>query len=128
MVEQKDFFEVFSGLQLNQDLTDLFGFVQVRRITQNPQKNAIRVYITSDRLITKEKIYAVEKAISNNLFQNRVQTKIMEHFNLSDQYDGPMLLKVYRESVLLELKNYNIIIYNMFRKSQAEFSLSLIHI
>ncbi len=122
MVEQKDFFDVFSGLTLNQDLMDLFAFVQIRKITQNSQKNAIRVYITSDRLITKEKIYAVEKSISSSLFQNRVQVKIIEHFKLSVQYDGPMLLKMYKESILLELKNYNIIIYNMFRKSQAEFS------
>ena len=53
MVEQKDFFDVFSGLTLNQDLMDLFAFVQIRKITQNSQKNAIRVYITCDRLITK---------------------------------------------------------------------------
>ena len=45
----------------------------------------------------------------------------MERYRLSSQYTPEKLLDVYRDSVLLELKNYSIIEYSMFRRAECAF-------
>ena len=47
--------------------------------------------------------------------------KIQEKYRLSDQYTPKKLLDVYKDSLLLELKNYSIIEYTMFRKAGITF-------
>ena len=47
-----------------------------------------------------------------------------EKYKLSGQYTPEKLLKVYRDSLLMELKNYSIIEYNIFRKTRYGFSPS----
>ena len=47
--------------------------------------------------------------------------KIQEKYRLSEQYTPKKLLDMYKESLLLELKNYSIIEYTMFRKADIRF-------
>ena len=56
-MEPKNFFEVFSTLQLSGELTGIFGNVMVKRVVNNRTKNCIRIYIDSDRLIQKEAVF-----------------------------------------------------------------------
>ena len=52
--------------------------------------------------------------------------KILEKYHLSGQYTPKKLMDVYRDSLLLELKNYSIFEYNMFRKADCHLSESRI--
>ena len=45
----------------------------------------------------------------------------MEKYRLSGQYNPEKLLKVYRESIQTELKNYSMLEYNMFRNADITF-------
>ena len=63
----------------------------------------------------------MEHEIAQQIFQGiDIQIKIIEKFKLSKQYTPQILLEEYRSSILMELKQYSIFEYNLFR--QAEFS------
>ncbi|MDE6234061.1 MAG: PolC-type DNA polymerase III, partial [Lachnospiraceae bacterium] len=122
-METKFFAEVFPTLNLNSDIKDLFGNVEVTRVTRNRANNAVRIYIKSNRLIEKNIIRNVENEIHSQVFENMpVKISIMEKFRLSGQYTPDRLYKVYRESILSELKDYSIIEYNMLNKAKYDFS------
>ena len=65
----KPFFEVFVTLKLNQELTDLFSGAMVERVVSTSHKDFLKIYLTSDHLISKQNIHAVEREIKNQLFQ-----------------------------------------------------------
>lgn len=122
-MDNYDFFDVFPTLQLNNDLKELFLPVKVMRITKNPKKGSLRIYIEHNRLIRKEYIFSVERAIKKQIF-NKVddEVKIIEKYHLSAQYTPEKLFSIYEESILLELKNYSTVEYSIFRNARKEFS------
>ena len=80
----KLFLDVFPALQLNSKLQNLFSEVFVTRVGTNKQKNSIRIYISSEHLILKEYIYAMEKEIKNQLFpKHNMMIKIYEKYKRS---------------------------------------------
>ncbi|MBE5995209.1 MAG: PolC-type DNA polymerase III, partial [Paenibacillaceae bacterium] len=118
----KKFLEVFPNLHITDELKELLNLVDVEKVTSNRDRSSIRVYLISPRLIHKQNIYSLEKGIKEQLFPSKqITIKIIERFRLSGQYTPQKLLKIYRESLLAELKNYSIIEYNMFRKAHCQF-------
>ena len=119
----KNFLEVFPTLNIAEPLRELLGLVQVEKVTATRDKSSIRIYIKSPRLIHKQNIYDLERGIKDQLFPDKlVAIKIQEKYRLSDQYTPQKLLGVYRESLLLELKNYSMIEFSMFRKAEITFA------
>ena len=101
----KQFFDVFPGLKLDQTTQQLFKLVSVERVTATRQKDFVRVYIVCDRLIVKDTVLYVEKAIKDQLFAGcNIRIKIYEKFNLSAQYNPEKLLHIYYDSILTELQ------------------------
>ncbi len=120
---QKPFFEVFPTLELGESLQSLMEFVRVNRITLNPDRDFMRIYLESDKLIHKKYIYEIEQAVKDQLFSDvRMTVKIIEKFILSKQYTPRKLIPVYEDSILLELKNYNALLYSLLRESEKIFS------
>ncbi len=118
----KQFLEVFPGLHITEELRELLNLVEVEKVTLGRDRSSIRIYINSPRLIHKQNIYGLEKGIKDQLFPTKhITIKIIEKFRLSGQYTPQKLLKAYRESLLIELKNYSIIEYNIFRKAECVF-------
>lgn len=118
----KMFLEVFPDLHITDNLRELLNLVEVEKVTSARDRSSIRVYIDSPRLIHKQNIYALEKGIKEQLFPGKkVIIKILEKYRLSGQYTPKKLLDAYRESILMELKNYSILLYNMFRKAVCTF-------
>ena len=118
----KLFFEVFPTLKLGGEIQSLMSEVEVERVASNRDRNALRVYLTSNRLIEKAQILFIEGEIIKQLFPNKgITVKIMEKFNLSQQYTPQKLMDVYKTSILEELHNYSLLIYNLFRTAKMEF-------
>ena len=46
---------------------------------------------------------------------------VIERFYLSEQYTPENFMEVYRSSMELELKNYNMLEYNLFKRAQITF-------
>ena len=119
----KAFLEVFPDLGVGSELAELLTLVEVEKVTSSRDRSSLRVYIVSTRLIAKKDIYKLESEIQTQLFRGRsVSVKIIEKFKLSGQYTPEKLLQAYRESILLELKNYSVLEYNMFRKAELTFA------
>ncbi|WP_034588470.1 PolC-type DNA polymerase III N-terminal domain-containing protein, partial [Enterocloster asparagiformis] len=118
----KPFFEVFPELKITDQLRGLLNLVQVEKVTSTRDRSQIRVYLKSPRLIHKKNIYDLEKGIKDQLFPDKqLEIKVLEKYNLSEQYTPRKLLEIYKDSLLLELKHYSIVEYNIFRKAEIEF-------
>ncbi len=118
----KMFLEVFPDLHIASELQELLKLVEVERVSAARDRSFLRIYINSPRLIHKKMIYDLERGIRDQLFpKKKLTVKIMEKYRLSGQYTPEKLLAVYRESLLLELRNYSIVEYNIFRKGHVTF-------
>lgn len=119
---EKKFFEAFPKLTLDGVVKDLFEQVVVERITATKRKDLLRVYIRSERLIEKELIYKVENEIKKQFFpKEHITIKLYEKFLLSEQYNPAKLMEVYKESILLELRECEHMLYTMFRQADTNF-------
>lgn len=119
----KVFGEVFPTLKLNKELEGLFSEVMVERVTTNRQKDFLRIYLTSGHLITKDKIYQMEQEIKKQLFaQFPMTVRIQEKYHLSSQYHPETLMEVYKESILLELQQYDHILFTAFKKAELTYT------
>lgn len=119
---EKPFLEVFPGLHIADELKELLKLVVVEKVTMTKDRSSIRVYIRSPRLIHKKNIYALEDGIAKQLFPGRpITIKILEKYRLSAQYTPEKLYDVYRDSILMELKNYGMIEYNILRRADTKF-------
>ena len=127
MEERKLFFEVFPDLEIKslvngEILSELFSQVEVEKITSNREKQNINIFIYSKKLIEKHDIQVMERAIENQLFSNTlISVNIIARFDLSNQYTPKNLYDAYRVSILSELKDTSIIMYNIFKKGNVSF-------
>ena len=118
----KPFKEAFPTLQLDEELDNLLETTEVTKISANHDHNHIRIYLRAKRLIFKKNIWKIEKAILEQIFQNRdIKVKIVESFELSEQYTPQSLMDVYRDSILDELNAYSVLEYNLLRTATMEF-------
>ena len=92
-------------------------------MTTTRDRSSIRIYIVSPRLIHKQKhTISWRRGLKSQLFPGKkVTIKILEKYHLSGQYTPKKLMDVYRDSILMELKNYSILLYNMFRRAVLSF-------
>ena len=118
----KEFMDVFPGLQISGELADLLELVQVTRVGITKKKDLLRVYLVSSQWIHKKHIFALEQAIKNQFFQNvEIQIKIIEKFQLSRQYTPENLLEVYHSSIMTELREYSVFLCNLFQTATISF-------
>ena len=119
---ERRFFSVFPDLKLNRELTELFGLVEVLKITTNKDKSSIRVYILSTRLIDKKTLQYVEAQMEEQLFKNlNINVFFVEKFTLSSQYNLENLYEIYSESIMAEVKSKGMILENMLRRADCTF-------
>lgn len=118
----KLFFEVFPTLKITGEMSALLKETEITKVASNSARSALRIYLESTRLIPKPEIYYIEQEIRQQLFPHKeVAVKIIEKFNLSSQYTPEKLMAVYRESILEEIRNYSVLLYNLMRCSKMEF-------
>ena len=118
----KQFFEVFPKLKLDQKNQDLFEQTEIEKVTTTKSRELIRVTFLSRHLIQKENVLKVETEIKKQFFQDyTVRVKLYERFQLSGQYTPEKLMELYRDSILLELKNYSPVEYNIFKGADISY-------
>ena len=115
----KAFKEVFPTLELEGELAGLLDKTEVTRVSRNRDNTALRIYLSSERLIYKKNIWQLEKQIKNYVRVNDV--KIIESYHLSGQYTPESLWEIYKDSVLDELKAYSEMEYNILHSGQLAF-------
>ena len=117
------FFDVFPTLEVNGDMKKLLSETEVTKVGMNHEKDHIRIYLNGTRLIHKKNIYQLEKNIHDQIFKNRhMDVKVIEKYQLSEQYTAEKLMDLYKDSILEELKNYSLMEYNLLRSAKMEFT------
>ena len=118
----KSFFQVFPTLKLDSMIASFFEQVTVERITSTKRKDYLRIYLSSEHLIQKDMIFKVEQEIKKQLFPlAEMVVRIFERYRLSSQYNPEKLMELYRDSILLELKEYSHVEYSMFKGAELSF-------
>ncbi len=118
----KPFSEVIPGLQTSAHLMELLPQMKISRVTMPRDRSMLRIYMECDQLIPKRDILVLEAAIKRQFFAKKpVRIKIYERYHL-DQMTAQEAMSSYRESILLELKQYHLIEYNLFRRARIRFT------
>ena len=128
--EPMPFLEAFPNLNLEPKVTELLAFVNVDRVTMSSSKNRLKVYITSENWIKKTTVRELERAIEGQIFSDaHVEVKIIEKFLLSSSYTPEYFYKVYRNSMLRELKEASPLLHHLFLHAELDFSeAGIIHV
>ncbi len=118
----KSFFEVFPSLKLNKAVAGRLEPVQVERVGATKNKDLLRIYLFSNRLIQKEDILTVQTEIKNQLFPNANMTiRILERYELSTQYTPQKLMEAYYDSLLMELRGFDHVMFTMLKKAEISY-------
>ena len=119
----KSFEETFPGVCAgDEELSELYPHLNVTRVTVNAQHTTLKVYVEADRLIDKKDIRRIEKRIDEEVCSGSgMETKIIEKFRLSQQYNARNLMKAYRASILYELDQFDKCLGNLFRHADVTF-------
>ena len=119
--------EVFPTLHLEGDCKVYMEDVRVDRVVTTRARDLLKVYISCDNIIEKEYIYKVEKELHKQLFsaleggKEGPEVKLYETFHLSTQYDAPAVFGAYKNSMLLELKEYSPMLHSMLKSAELSF-------
>ena len=100
-------------------MKNLLTETEVTKVGMNHERDHLRVYLSSTRLIHKKDIRQLESAIVKG---RMMQVKVIEKYHLSEQYTPEKLLDLYRDSILEELKDYSLMEYNLLRTAKMEFT------
>ena len=118
----KLFEDVFPTLRLKGEMKALFEKVQVERISAPKDRSILRIYLGSEHLIEKDKIWALEREIKNQLFPRAVTiVKIYERFHLSSLYTPEKLMEAYHKSIMQELRELSPMEYSLFKNAQISY-------
>ncbi len=118
----KQFEDVFPTLQLKGEIKALFENVQIERISAPKDRSILRIYLGSEHLIEKDKVWALEREIKNQLFPKAATTiKIYERFHLSSLYTPEKLMEAYQKSIMQELRELSPLEYTLFKNAQVSY-------
>ena len=118
----KSFFEVFPTLSCKEPERSLFEHATVDHISVNSKADVLRIYLSSDRLIMWDSLMKIRKLMEEQLFAGRqVSIYFYETYHLSAQYDPRKLMEVYYDSILMEIKDYSPILYQIFKTAEFQY-------
>ncbi len=118
----KQFFEVFPTLKLNDALKSMLSGVEVSKVTTNSTRDYVRVHIVSTHLIQKKQIFILENMIKEQLFaRTRIRVAVVERYILSELYTPENLMNEYFDSMLEELNQRSVVERNMLQTAKYSF-------
>lgn len=116
------FFEVFNTLKVPEEIGVYLTDTEVTRVSKTSTNSLARVYLSSERLISKQVIYKAEDALKNQIFRMKnMDVRIIDRYRLSKQYTPVKIMEIYYDSILFELEKYWTLEYNLLKNSQWEF-------
>lgn len=118
MAERKVFFEVFPGFDCPEQLKDLFEQVYVTEATLVKSEKTLKIKTESKILIPKQDIYEIEDLLSDFVFQGNMRVKLIEFYDLSNQYNISKLTDVYKDSLLFELQVESSVLYRLVKNAE----------
>lgn len=116
---EKLLLDTFSGLVLSDRQRNLFHDVYVERVVVVREKNQVAVNLVSSHVIPYREVLRLEDNISRVLGATGYRVKVTDRFRLSAQYTPEIFWEEYRDSILLMLKEDNVLEFNMFYSGES---------
>ena len=124
----KPLLETFDNLNLTDRQAKLFKDVLVSKVVVIRKTKKIEIYIESSHIIAYREIRLLEYALALVLGKAGYQVQVYDRFNLSSQYTPENFWNEYKDSILLILKEENILEFNMLYSGKAEITGNIINI
>ena len=113
---------MFSTLKVPEEIGVYLTDTEVTRVSKTSTNSLARVYLSSERLISKQVIYKAEDALKKQIFRMKnMDVRIIDRYRLSKQYTPVKIMEIYYDSILFELEKYWTLEYNLLKNSQWEF-------
>ena len=116
----KGVLDTFEGLNLTDRQKKIFADVLVKRVVLSKQEGIVTVYLTCSHVIAYREIMLLRNAIASKLECTGVKVEIKEEFALSDAYSPTIFWEEYKDSILLLLKEKNVLLFNMVYRGKVE--------
>ena len=117
----KLFSEHFGATPIREDLKRLFEDVTVDRMVIKQDEKKVKLYISYDKLITKDHVFALEQELDDAIFADKgLHTCILEDYHLTSQYDAEYVAEHYYDSILSEISNKDRIMYTVLRGTKPK--------
>lgn len=117
-----DFFEAFELLQVNTELKQIYKDTQVENITMTPKMDQMNISLRSTHLLTYKDKTTMEYQIKKQLFQKEnFRVSLLMKFDLSEAYTPQTLLREYEDSIYAELRERDMILYEIFQTAEYRF-------
>ena len=104
----KSFREAFNGLRLSEDIDMYFDDVTLLRGIFERDTSTMFVYIFSTHLISYMNICKAEQQLKEHIFgeYSKCKVKIVDKYGLSDAYTTEHIMRVYYDSFIREIGDY----------------------
>lgn len=117
---EKLLLDTFDGLSLTDRQKKLFSDVYVNRVVLSKRKKTITIYMESKYIIAFREIGLLSYALNQQMRKTGFSVLVCEHFSLSEQYTPKAFWEEYKDSILLILKETNILLFNMLYKGKVK--------
>ena len=118
---EKSFGDVFSSLELSQELASVTEDVTIFKMAGPKTGERVKIYIKSNHIITRKQLNELSLAIKKQILKKKdVEVIFVERYNLSSAYTVKSTLNEYKDSIIDEFKDNNEIIYHLIKN--AKFS------
>ncbi len=125
---KKPLLETFDNLNLTDRQARLFKDVVVSRVVVTRKTKNVEIYIESSHIIAYREIGLLEYALAGVLGRAGYKVKVYDRFNLSSQYTPGNFWEEYHDSILLILKEENILEFNMVYSGNVDVTGNIINI
>ena len=117
------FYDVFSELQVENDLNNILQDAIVEKVSTNPTRDNVRIYLCLHTLLPKRRLWKLENVIKKQYFNTEnVEVRIIEKFNLSAQYNPEKIYEMYRDSMLEEIYKNSSLLYGVLKRADFDFT------
>jgi len=106
-------FDTFDHLELTDRQRKLFKDVMVSRVVVINETKEIKIYITSSHIIAYRETRLLEYSLNKVLKKAGYRVDVCDNFKLSAQYRPENFWNEYKDSILMILKEKNILEFNM---------------
>ena len=91
----------------------------------SPDRALLKIYIDATRPLERQMLHNVEYEIQKQIMMNLNpegdnRVTIQEHYHLQEGFTLAALMETYGESILLELKEYDHVLHQMFSRAEVE--------
>ena len=118
---EKKFFDVFRTLEVSDDDRESFEETIVTKLVSSSRHDKLHIYLTSDCIISKDSIYAIEEKIRKQYYNDApVFIRIIENFTLGE-CSPEKIVKQYRSSIIREASEINPAWTDLLRHADFQF-------